>query len=71
MLMNLNHPGIVKFHGHLQRTAIVMELCIPDMSRLIDPSRNRRYPSEPEVAHLMKQVVEAIRHMHQQNILHR
>ncbi len=66
----LNHPYIASILGVVETNGwLVMELYTPNLKKLY---KKRQKPlEEAEVAHLVRQICEAVDFMHEKNILHR
>jgi len=68
----LNHHHIVKFHSHFddaENVYILLELCANHS--LMELSNKRKVLTEHEVRYLMKQIVVAIKYLHNKTIIHR
>ncbi|KAI8376239.1 kinase-like domain-containing protein [Radiomyces spectabilis] len=67
----LDHPNIVKFHCYFfdaEYAYIVMELC--ENKTLMHLLREETVLSEHQVHHFLVQILEALRYMHAQDIMH-
>lgn len=69
---NLKHKHVVEFHSYFEdneNVYIVLENC-PRKS-LVHMLKQRKVLTEPEVRYHVKQLVEAVKYVHSQNIIHR
>jgi calcium/calmodulin-dependent protein kinase I len=72
IMKTVNHPNILKLieiYEDAENVYIVMELV--DGNELFDRIVDRGYYSEKSTVHIVKQILEAIRYLHEHNIAHR
>jgi len=72
IMKTVNHPTILKLiemYEDAENVYIVMELV--DGNELFDRIVDRGYYSEKSTVHIVKQILEAIRYLHEHNIAHR
>ena len=68
----MEHPNIVKFEHFFEDESnvyILLEIC--QNQTLADLMRRRWYLTEFEARYYLKQIISAVRYLHQQRILHR
>ena len=77
ILQKLNHPNIIKFES-VKKTKkhfyIIMEFCNGgELSKALDKYQQKygKPFSQEIVQHLMRQIIDAFRYIHSQNIIHR
>ncbi|KAL7749927.1 Cell cycle serine/threonine-protein kinase cdc5/MSD2 [Sorochytrium milnesiophthora] len=69
---SMNHAHIVQFVHYFEdpeNVYLILELC--DNKSLMDMVRKRKRLTEPEARYFMVQLLDAVRYMHKQNVIHR
>jgi len=69
---SLRHESIVRFHRFFEDTDsvfILLEVC--DCQTMMELHKRRRVLTEPETRYYMTQIIDAVQHMHSNNIIHR
>jgi len=72
ILKKLNHPNITKLHGVVatkRRFCMIMEYM--DVGNLAKYLEDRKRLTEQEAKYLFRQLVDAVRYCHSQNVIHR
>lgn len=73
LLKILNHPHIVKYHGFVKTSLtlnIVLEYCSGGLLRQLYLSSGRGLP-EPQLVGYIRQILEGLRYLHLQGVVHR
>ncbi|KAI9139727.1 kinase-like domain-containing protein [Paraphysoderma sedebokerense] len=69
---SMNHKNIVKFYHYFEDSEnvyLILELC--EHKSLMEMVKKRRRLTEPEVRYFMLQLLDAVKYMHQENVIHR